>query len=400
METTKLDFEHSDVMLWNYNSTYRYRINQGGTWSGKTYSILQALLVLSVTDKKPTVTTVTGQDVPHLKDGPIKDASRIVESSELIKAQIDRYNKSEKQYYFKNGSTLHFKSYEDEQDAKSGKRQRLFVNEANGMPYKIFSKLEERTTDIIFIDYNPDAEFWVHEEILPRPDAVRFISNCFEHNATHTPAHVKANILRKGGKDKNYLKVYGYGVTGKIEGLIFPNVYKCKHYPKGCKKEAYGLDFGFTNDPTALIKMGVQSGELWGKEMFYKKGLRNRDIYQLLQRLGIPKWALIVADSAEPKSIADLRAWGYNVKAAKKGKDSINFGIDLINQYNLNITEDSVNWHKEARRYKWSMHKKKGDLINKPIDDFNHCWDPARYWAMEKISKSQGGQVLAFGGIG
>jgi phage terminase large subunit len=368
-------------------------VNQGGSSSSKTYSILQVLFKLAIENQR-FVITVVGQDIPNLKRGAIRDASNIVSTSLAIQSMIDRWNGSDKIYHFKNGSIIEFTSYESSQDAKNGKRNVLFVNEANGIDYSIFAELDLRTSYRTYIDYNPNAEFWVHEKVLKLPNIAYFISN-YKHNPFISES-ITESIERLEYQDPQLWRVYGLGQTGKIEGLVFD--YKIvDSMPQYLNKEAFGLDFGFTNDPTTLIHCGISDGQIYTREVIYQKGLTNSDINNLLRSNNISKNSIIFADSADPKSIQELKLYGWNIRPADKGPDSISYSISLLKQYGtINITKDSINFIKEAKAYKWKE-ERSGNRTNQPIDAFNHAWDATRYWALGMLAANKGKGLLAFG---
>lgn len=390
------------VFLWNANPELYANVdptkkiicvNQGGSSSSKTYSILQVLFKIAIENPR-FVITVVGQDIPNLKRGSIRDAQNIVSSSSAIQSMVDKWNGSDKIYHFKNGSIIEFTSYESPQDAKNGKRNVLFVNEANGIDYRIFSELDMRTTYRTFIDYNPNAEFWVHEKILNLPNVAYFISN-YQHNPFIADSIVES-IERLKYQDPQLWRVYGLGQTGKIEGLVF-DTRIVNEMPKYLDKEAYGLDFGFSNDPTTLVHCGLSDGKIYGREIIYNTGLTNSDINNLLKSNNISKNSTIFADSADPKSIQELRLYGWNIRPADKGPDSINYSISMLKQYgSINITIDSINWIKEAKAYKWKE-ERTGNRSNSPIDAFNHAWDACRYWALGMLGKDKGKGLLAYG---
>jgi phage terminase large subunit len=390
------------VFLWNAepekyanvdNNKKIICVNQGGSSSSKTYSILQVLFKLAIENPR-FVITVVGQDIPNLKRGAIRHASNIVSTSLAIQSMIDRWNGSDKIYHFKNGSIIEFTSYESSQDAKNGKRNVLFVNEANGIDYSIFSELDLRTSYRTYIDYNPNAEFWVHEKVLKLPNVAYFISN-YTHNPFISES-ITESIERLQFQDPQLWRVYGLGQTGKIEGLVFD--YKIvDSMPQYLNKEAFGLDFGFTNDPTTLIHCGISDGKIYSREVIYQKGLTNSDINNLLRSNNISKNSIIFADSADPKSIQELKLYGWNIRPSDKGPDSISYSISLLKQYGtINITKDSINFIKEAKAYKWKE-ERSGNRTNQPIDAFNHAWDATRYWALGMLSANKGKGLLAFG---
>jgi phage terminase large subunit len=368
-------------------------INQGGTSSGKTYSILQVLFCLAI-ENSGWVITVVGQDIPNLKKGAIRDAFNIIQDTAFIRTNIAGYNSTDRVLTFKNGTKVEFSSYQTPQDAKSGKRQVLFMNEANGIPYSIYNELEVRTDERVFIDYNPNIEFWVHDKLLGKPNTAYFISN-YEHNPFVSP-NIVESILKLRETDPMLFRVYGLGQTGKVEGAIF-DYSVVDEMPEQLNKVAYGMDFGFSVDPTTLVRCGLSDGKIYGEELLYRTGMTNRDIHAMLIELGVRKSDMIFADSADPKSIKELRMFGWNIIPADKGQDSIQFSIDIIKQRGkMYITRESKNWIKEAQNYKW-RELKTGEKINKPIDAYNHAWDAARYWAMGMIAKGKGEGLLAYG---
>lgn len=373
-------FDTSVLYQANYEATEHIVVNQGGTSSGKTYSIMQVCFVLACAESKQIV-TIVGQDIPNLKAGALRDALSIYDNSEPLKSLTRSYNKSDRIFEFKNGSIIEFKSYDNAQDAKSGKRDYLFINEANGISFPIYTELALRTKKRIFLDYNPNAEFWVHEHLIGR-DGVKFIRSWHEHNPFISDM-VRSKIESLADIDEETWKVYARGITGKIEGVILRNWALCDDIPADAKLVAYGLDFGFTNDETGCLGVWLQNGELWLKELLYETGLTNKDIYDRLHsQTGS---AEIIADSAEPKSIEELKLLGLYVEGAEKGADSIKNGIDVLKRYKLNITRDSTNLRTELTRYIWKVDKKSGKSLNVPIDAWNHLIDPLRYVALNKL---------------
>ena len=375
------EFEMSDVFRWNYNSVKPICVNQGGTSSGKTYSILQLLIVYCLLEGN-TVVTVVGQDVPNLKSGAIRDIENILNATPAFSQYLESINRTDKIFKFINGSIIEFKSYENEQDAKSGKRQYLFVNEANGIPFSVYDQLQIRTEKQIFIDYNPTFSFWVHDELIGREDVDLFISN-YKNNP-----FISQDVVRKIEQLKhtnpNKWKVYGLGKTGILENVIFEAVEWIPRLPtESIKRIAYGVDFGFSQDPTTIVKTVLSEGKLYGELLLYQTGLTNPEIGQAFERLGIKKGRrtteIIMCDSAEPKSIKELKNLGWNVKGCKKGADSIRHGINSLLSYGVLQLVNSQRWKHEQRSYIWQINKRDGQTQNKPIDKHNHIWDAFRY---------------------
>ena len=371
----------------NFNSTSDIVVNQGGTSSGKTYAILQVLFAKAISET--CIITVVGQDIPNLKVGALRDAIDIHNGDDAIKQQVVFYNRSDRVFSFMNGSIMEFNSYDNDQDAKSGKRDYLFVNEANGIQYNIYEQLSLRTRKQVYIDYNPDTSFWVHDKIIPLPNAELIISD-HRHNPFLSDK-IRDKIEGLKLKDLDLWKVYARGITGRIEGLIFKKWYVLNEDFSNKNLIGYGIDFGFTNDPSTLLEVRMQDGELYVKELIYETGLTNQDISTKMEALGVSKSALIVADSAEPKSIEELRRLRWTIDGVKKGKDSVMFGINLLKGYAINVHASSVNLIKELEKYKWKVNKN-GDSLNVPIDEYNHAIDALRYLIMHKFSKKGYGQ--------
>jgi len=369
----------------NYYSTAHIVINQGGTSSGKTYAIQQVLFLLACEAEKQVI-TVVGQDIPNLKAGVVRDALSIYSSSEVLQAMIKNYNKTDRVFEFHNGSIMEYKSYADAQDAKSGKRDYLFINEANGVEWGVFTELSLRTKKKIFIDYNPNSAFWVHDNLIGKP-AVQLIISDHRHNP-FLSEQMRHKIETLKDADIELWRVYARGLTGKITGLVLNNWHLCEKIPEGAKLLAAGLDFGFTNDETGFILVYKQGGELWIEEVLYETGLTNPDISKRLTDWGVSKSVEIVADSAEPKSIEELRRLGWYVTGAKKGPDSVKNSIDILKRYNLGITRQSVNLRNELGRYKWRTDRT-GKTLNEPVDTWNHLIDPLRYIALNKLGANK-----------
>jgi phage terminase large subunit len=375
------DHKASVLFLQNYHTDAHIVINQGGTSSGKTFSIMQVLFCLAYENPKQVI-TIAGQDIPNLKAGALRDALKIYSDSEQLTNSIKSYNKSDRIFEFSNGTIMEFKSYDDAQDAKSGKRDYLFVNEANGINWNIYNELALRTKKRIYIDYNPNSGFWVHDNLLGTP-GVQLIISDHRHNP-FLEQNVRNKIESLKDADIELWKVYARGLTGKITGLILNNWHLCEQIPTGAKLIAAGLDFGFTNDQTGCIEVYVQNGELWIDELLYETGLTNPDISKRLIDAGLSKSTEIVADSAEPKSIEELKRLGWKVTPAKKGADSVKLSIDILKRYKLNITRGSVNLRHELGCYKWKVDRS-GRTLNEPVDRWNHLIDPLRYVALNKL---------------
>ncbi|MEO6850707.1 MAG: terminase large subunit [Mucilaginibacter sp.] len=379
------DYKTTVLFRENYLADAHIVINQGGTSSGKTYSIMQVLFCIAC-ENAGQVITVVGQDIPNLKAGALRDALNIYTGSPQITSCVRSYNKTDRVFEFINGSIIEFKSYDDAQDAKSGKRDYLFVNEAFGVSWHIYTELALRTAKRIYIDFNPNVSFWVHDKLIGKPDVQLIISD-HRHNPFVQDA-IRNKVEALKGEDFELWKVYARGLTGKIAGLILPNWQICEALPKDARLVAAGLDFGYSNDHTGCLVVYKQNGELWIDELLYEKGLTNPDISKRLKAVGLKKNMEIVADSAEPKSIEELRRLGWWVSPAKKGRDSINLSIDILKRYKLNITRQSTNLRRELERYVWRTDQS-GVVHNQPANSDDHLIDPLRYVALNKLKISK-----------
>ncbi|QKJ28484.1 terminase [Mucilaginibacter mali] len=364
----------------NYNTTANVVVNQGGTSSGKTYAIEQVLFVLACSEK--VVITIVGQDIPNLKVGALRDAMEIYRTSPALQKMVKNYNRTDRVFEFTNGSLMEFNSYSDAQDAKSGKRDYLFINEANGISWDVYIELALRTRKRVYIDYNPNTAFWVHDKLLGGDDVQLIISDHRHNPFLDDDMHRRIEGLRE--QNEELWKVYARGLTGKVAGLVLSNWYLCNEIPRHARRLALGLDFGFTNDQTGCLEVFMLEGELWLNELFYETGLTNPDISNRLSNSSVSKKTPIIADSAEPKSIEELRRMGWNISGAIKGPDSVNLSIDILKRYRLNITRNSVNLVNELSRYKWRTDRN-GRTLNEPVDAFNHLIDPLRYVALNKL---------------
>jgi phage terminase large subunit len=341
------------------------------------------VLFCQAAETEKQIITVVGQDIANLKAGALRDAKQIYDESPILQRLIKKYNITDRFFEFWNGSIIEYKSYGSAQDAKSGKRDYLFINEANGIAWDVYSELALRTKKRIYIDYNPNTGFWVHQKLIGRDGVQLFISD-HRHNPFIEDA-LRAKIEALKNEDIELWKVYARGMTGKISGLIFNNWHICEQIPPDAKLIAAGLDFGFTIDQTGCLLVYKQNGELWIDELFYQTGLTNTDISGKLKEHFISRSTEIIADSAEPKSIEELKRQGWFVTGAKKGADSIANSIDILKRYKLNVTRNSVNLRKELGKYKWRTDKD-GKTINQPVDSCNHLIDPLRYVALNKLN--------------
>lgn len=363
----------------------RIRIVQGGTSSSKTFSIIPLLISYAIENPMSEISIVS-ESIPHLKRGAIKDFQKIMILCDLYKDS--QFNKSDLKYRFKNGSYIEFFSVDQPDKLRGARRDILFVNECNNIDFESYQQLSVRTKKFIYLDYNPTNEFWVHTELMNDKDT-DFVVLTYKDNEALDKAIVK-EIEKAKEKAKtstyweNWWNVYGLGQLGSLEGVIFNNWSIIDNIPAEANLLGSGLDFGFSNDPTSQIFVYQWNDKIICDEGIYSTGLLNTDIIRLMkQDKRLPIWA----DSAEPKSIEEIRRAGFNIKSVEKGKDSIVYGISVLQDKEILVTKSSVNLIKELRSYSWDKDKA-GKKLNKPIDDFNHAIDALRYFAMMHFKNS------------
>lgn len=363
---------------------------QGGTSAGKTFGIIP-ILINHATKNPNTEISIVAESIPHLKRGAMKDFIKIMKvTSRWVE---HRFNATDFKYTFANGSQIEFFSADSDAKLRGARREWLYMNECNNMTFHAYNELASRTKQGVYLDWNPTNEFWFHEHLQRDSDVDFIIINYLDNESCPESA---LNFINKA-KDKakksdywaNWYKVYGLGEIGCLQGTIF-SFNQVKDIPQGAEFIAMGLDWGYSNDPTALIEVYRYSGELYINELIYSTQLTNSMILAQLKSLGVGVHSKIIADSAEPKSIADIVTGGYsNIQPALKGKDSILNSIDILQGYKINITERSTNVIREFRRYSWATDKA-GKQLNEPIDDFNHSIDALRYVALNCL-KNKGG---------
>jgi phage terminase large subunit len=365
------------------NLRKRVRIVQGGTSSSKTFTILP-LLIQYAMDTPNSEISVVAESIPHLKRGALKDFLKIMQWTDNFNS--NNFNKSNLTYKFTNGSYIEFFSADQPDKLRGARRDVLFINECNNITFESYQQLSIRTKKFIYLDYNPTNEFWVHTDLINDSNS-DFIILTYKDNEALDPAIVK-EIEKAKEKAKtsayweNWWNVYGLGQLGTLDGVIFENYELIDTIPTEAKLIGYGLDFGYSNDPSALIEVHEYDGKIICNEVIYSTSLLNSDIINLMSHdKRLPIWA----DSAEPKSIEEIRRAGYNIKAVVKGADSINFGISVLQQRQMLITKTSVNLIKELRAYSWDVDKT-GKKLNKPIDSMNHAIDALRYFAMMQLA--------------
>ena len=370
-------------------SKAKIQIHQGGTRSGKTYSICQALIELCFKNKGAgIVITIVRKTFPALRSSVMRDFFDIL--TEGGNYYEENHNKSQATYTLF-GNLVEFISADQPQKLRGRKRSMLYINEANELSLEDFRQLILRTTDKTIIDYNPSDQYhWIYEHVLPRED-VDFFQTTYLDNP-FLEQSVIDEIERFRETDENYWRIYGLGERGVNVSAVFPQWQVADKIPERAKLVAYGCDWGFTNDPTAIVSVWREDYSLYIKEHLYSTGLTNRDISMELDKLELNRTP-IICDSAEPKSIEELHRLGHNVKPSKKGPDSIRLGIDIMKRHKLYILKDSLNAQKEFRNYRWETNKD-GVQLSKPIDHNNHIVDAVRYVCINRIGTPYSGKYF------
>lgn len=374
----------------------RIKVIQGGTSAGKTYGIVPLLIDKAIKNNNFKI-TIVAETLPAVKEGALDifktvmfDTNRWIEKN---------WNASSLTYTFSSKSRIQFKSYDSVGKAKSGgKRDILFLNEANHISFDIADALMIRSKET-WIDYNPDNEFWVHTEVLPEHNS-EFLLLTYHDNEALPPETLEDLLIKqskafydvkKDWKDQSNIKnaywanwcyVYILGEIGNLEGVIFNNWKLIDNIPEDARLIGYGLDFGYSNDPTAIVEVYKWNDTRILNEICYQKGLSNSDIAKKIDTKMI-----CYCDSAEPKSIRELYENGVNAQPVTKGSDSINYGIQIIQNNEYLVTSKSLNIVTELRKYAWDKDKKTGDKLNKPIDNYNHAMDAWRYHEMESLGR-------------
>jgi phage terminase large subunit len=366
----------------------RIRIVQGGTSSSKTFTILPFLIQYAIQTPNSEISVVS-ESIPHLKRGALKDFLKIMDWTNNF--NHNNFNKSNLTYKFSNGSYIEFFSADQPDKLRGARRDILFINECNNVTFESYQQLSIRTKKFIYLDYNPTNEFWVHTELMNDENS-DFIILTYKDNEALDNSIVK-EIERAKEKAKtssyweNWWKVYGLGQIGTLEGVIFNNWQTIDKIPQEARLLGYGVDFGYTNDPTAIVEIYKWNEQRIVNEICYLKGLSNSQIAKYITSKE-SAWC----DSAEPKSIAELTSYGVRARGVTKGSDSIKFGIQVMQDQNYLVTSSSINLISELRKYAWDKDKRSGETLNKPIDNFNHAIDALRYHEMESIGTPNKGK--------
>jgi phage terminase large subunit len=351
----------------------RIRGVAGGTSAGKTISILQLLIDDAQTDKRATLTSVVSESFPHLKRGAMRDFKNIMQEHGYW---IDTsWNATDYVYTFETGSKIEFFSADQPSKVRGPRRDRLFLNEANNVPWEAWDQLLVRTKEYAWADWNPTNEFWFYEYVKDRDD-VDFITLTYKDNEALDDNIVSE--IESHRNNKQWWTVYGEGRLGEVEGRIYKDwKLDLEEIPHNARLERRGLDFGYSIDPASLVDVYYYDDGYILDEQLYQKGMHNQQIADLIKNLKDPQ-TLVIADSAEPKSIDELKLYGVNVLGAEKGAGSINQGINFVQSKRISVTKRSTNIIKEYRNYMWKFDKD-GRQLTVPEPGNDHALDAVRY---------------------
>ena len=354
----------------------KIRAIQGGTSAGKTIAILLYLTGMAQTDEEKTLTSVVSESIPHLKRGALRDFKNIMQAHKYWRDK--NWNATDSIYTFETGSQIEFFSTDNGDKLRGGRRDRCFINEANNVTLDAFDQLEVRTKEFVFLDWNPTNEFWFYTDILGHREDCEHIIITYKDNEALSDEIVHSIEARKNRTQ--WWKVYGLGQLGEVEGKIYTEWKQIDDVPHEARRIGRGLDFGYSNDPTAVTDIYEWNGGYILDEVVYRKGMSNSEIATVLKDDDI----ITVADSAEPKSIDEIKAHGVTIVASEKGKDSVNQGIQLMQDQRFFVTKRSHNIWREYSNYLWDTDKD-GRTLNKPEHGFNHALDGIRYFMQRHL---------------
>jgi len=350
----------------------RIRAIPGGTSASKTISILIYLIAKAQSDKVPTLTSIISESFPHLRRGAMRDFLNIMKAHDYFKDSL--WDKTNSTYNFETGSKIEFFSADQPEKLRGGRRDRLFINEANNIPFSAFEELEVRTKEFIFLDWNPTNEFWYYTDIKNSRTDIEEITLTYLDNEALDKQIINSIEQRK--ERKSWWKVYGLGQLGEVEGRIYTGWEIIEDIPHQARLVARGLDFGYSNDPTVIVSIYQYNGGFIVDEELYQKGMHNSDIANFINNLD--RQIMTVADSAEPKSIDEIKMHGINIVGAQKGQGSVNRGIDFVQSQKISITKRSLNLIKSYRNYMWETDRL-GTVLNKPDHNWSDGMDAVRY---------------------
>lgn len=355
---------------------------QGSSRSSKTYNTVIWLCVYCLTHPFSTVSIVRAT-LPSLKGSVLRDFENILQDMDLWDVRC--FNKSELLYRFDNGSWVEFFSCDNEQKLRGRKRQILYVNEGNELKYIEWQQLQMRTTLFSIIDYNPSFsdDHWLCA--LNREERTYHFVTTYKDNP-FLEQKVIDEIESLKHKNPSLWRIYGLGLQAMVEGLVFHNVEVIEEIPSHMTHEWVGMDFGYTNDPTAIVRVAFRNNTLYIDETAYKTEMLSSDIIRVLKEYH-PRMQ-IISESADPRLVQEIYRAGIDIHPVEKFQGSIEAGIQKMQEYKICVTKRSANVIKEFRNYTYRQDKE-GKWLNQPIDCYNHAIDAVRYVVMMKLLGGQ-----------
>ncbi len=373
LQKTTFNFSDTKATKKVFSLKKRIRAVAGGTSASKTISILVWIMdYCQVRQGRNKLVSVVSESHPHLEKGAILDFENIMKDRGYWKEE--RWNQTKHTYTFETGNKLEFYSVDTYGKAHGPRRDVLFVNECNNLDYKIVDQLITRTRETIWLDWNPSEEFWFYTEMKPNRNDIDFITLTYKDNDALDEVMIAEIESHKN--NKAWWQVYGLGKLGEIETRIYKGWQIIDEVPFNARLERYGVDFGYSNDPTSIVALYYYDGGYILDEILYQKGMLNKPIADTINSQ--EQKALVIADAAEPKSIDEIRLYGINIIATIKGPGSVNKGIQFVQSKKISVTKRSVNLIKEYRNYVW-ITDDDGKILNEPTDINNHTMDALRY---------------------
>lgn len=359
--------------------------SRGGTRSSKTWSMLQLLYLMARESETPLMISCVTDTMPGIKRGMLRDFRTMLQNEGVWDEKC--MNLTDCIYTLENGSQIEFFGCEDSSKVFGPARDVLFVNEAQRVPFEVFRQMAVRTRLMIYVDFNPVKKFWAHD-YFKGPGMVEIVST-YKDNPYLTPEQIEE--IERNKSDENWWRIFGLGETGGVEGLVYPEYEIVKEFPADVTAWCLGLDFGFTSDPTAIVKVGFKGWNLYVQEVEYTPGLVNWEIADRIKAKQLNR-AMIVADSAEQKSITEISRMGCRIMGCVKGKGSIVAGISQVKQFKLHVVAGSRNVQDEFDQYSWTLDRMTGLYdTRKPRDENNHAMDAMRYAVDYLITKYRPG---------